>query len=101
MSMEHYWIDTDRRNLSTLTETCPGSTLSTTNLTLSHPGTEPGLPQGDAGDQLPESCRELNSLCTVSEVKCLCDMMVFHAHMYSDVMHLNCVHLRKLSLVFC
>jgi hypothetical protein len=44
MSMAHWWNDADgKKHLSTQTETCPCATLSTTNVTQTDPGSNPGF----------------------------------------------------------
>jgi hypothetical protein len=43
MSVEHYWKATDRQDRSTPRKSCPNATLSTTNLTWTDLGSNPGL----------------------------------------------------------
>jgi hypothetical protein len=41
--MEHQWNEIDRGKPTTRRKTCPSATLSTTNLTWTDPGSNPGL----------------------------------------------------------
>jgi hypothetical protein len=43
LEMEYRWDETDRENQSIRGRTCPSATLSTTNPTLTDPGSNPGL----------------------------------------------------------
>jgi hypothetical protein len=44
--MEHQWYEIDRGKPTTRRNTCPSATLSTTNLTWTDPGSNPGLRGG-------------------------------------------------------
>jgi hypothetical protein len=48
--MEHQWNEIDRGKPTTRRKTCPNATLSTTNLTWTWPGIEPGPPWWEAGE---------------------------------------------------
>jgi hypothetical protein len=52
--MEHRWNEINRGKPTTRRKTCPSATLSTTNLTWTWPGIEPGPPWWEAGDPPPE-----------------------------------------------
>ena len=62
--MEHQWNEIDRGKSTIRRKTCPSATLSTTNLTSTDPGSNPGL-----RDEMPATNRLIHGMACAVELR--------------------------------